>query len=477
MEGLYKRIFEEGPAALLVVEPDGRVSLASSEAVRLLGAQPNGRPFEQLFDAEDRRGARAYLDAVRGGSGSSTAFSGGVVRPDGDGRFIHVSGRCIVLDGSGHVVTVSLSDATGQRERERALAEGSMIDSLTGLPNRALLFDRLSQACRAGADGGAVAFLDMDRFKAVNDRYGLEVGDRILRTVAERLITSVPDGATVARVGGDEFVVLFPATPMDDAAGHMRRVLAAVSEPVPTGIDPLTLTASVGVAPLDSTTADLVLRRADAAMYEAKKTGPNQVVVYGPEVAMWAENLWELAATVARLEQDRSRFEVESRTDALTGLANVRALDEAMRALAAQQERRAEPLSVLFIDLDRFGDYNKRRGDARGDVALRRVARTIAGVCREGDTAYRKGGEELVILLPKTEHNDALIVGERVRAAVEALAIVHEGHADTPILTTTVGVATSGGDYSIDEVQAAAADAAYRSKLADQRNRTVSANL
>lgn len=476
MEALHRWIVEEGPAALLVVGEDGRVAMANREAVRLLGRDPSGRKFRHLFDSSDRHGAAAYLAAV-GRARGPVFFAGDVTQPDGDRRFLHISSMRAGPEATGHrVVVAALVDATEQRERERALAEGSLTDTLTGLPNRALLFDRLNQLCRAGGEGGAVAFVDMDRFKALNDRYGHEVGDRILLEVADRLRRSVADDVTVARVGGDEFVLLFPRATVDDAAVQVRKLLEAVTDPIPSPAEALTLTASAGVAPVDSTMVDLVLRRADAAMYEAKKTGRNQVVVYGPEVAVWAENLWELAATVARLEQDRSRLEQESRTDALTGLANVRALNEAMRALAGQEERRAEPLSVLFIDLDRFGAFNKHRGDARGDVALRRVARTVASVCREGDSAYRKGGEELVILLPRTEHRDAMIVGERVRAAVEALGIPHGGHPGTAILTITVGVATSGAEYAVDEVQAAAADAAYRSKLADRRNRAVSAH-
>lgn len=474
MESLFQQIVEDGPAALLALGADGRVLLSSREATRVLGLDPAGQRFDELFDGQHRHGARAYVAAVRASEGSSTFFAGEVVQPDGDRRYLQVSGRLVPGTTRGPLVALALTDATQQRDRERALAEGSMLDGLTGLPNRALLFDRVSQAGRG--EGGSVAFLDLDRFKLLNDRYGHEVGDAVLRAVAARLVEALPPPVTVARAGGDEFVALFPGVGPDEAAEAMVRVLSRLAEPLSNPVEPIVVTASAGIAPLDSTMADLVLRRADAAMYEAKKKGPGNVVVYGPEVAVWAENLWDLAATVARLEQDRTRLEVESRTDALTGLPNLRALDEAMDAMAHQQEKRADPFSVLFVDLDRFGLYNKRRGDARGDNALRRVARTVAAGCRDGDTAYRKGGEELVILLPATGHEDALAVGERLRAAVEALAIPHGGHPDTPVLTITVGVATSRVGDPVDGVAAAAADAALRAKVADRRNTTVSAD-
>jgi diguanylate cyclase (GGDEF)-like protein/PAS domain S-box-containing protein len=474
VQTLYRQIVEEGPSAIVAVGPDGRVSLASSEAVRLLGADPTGRRFGDLFDGQHRHGARSYLASVAAAGRSSSYFAGEVVRPDGERRYVQLSGRLLPETTAGPVVALSMVDATEQRARERALAEGSMLDALTGLPNRALLFDRITQAAGRGG-GGAVALVDLDRFKILNDRFGHEVGDAILRTVSARLAESVPAEATVARVGGDEFVVLLPGAELVEATELVDRLLEAVSAPIPTALEPVVVTASVGLAPLDSAMADLVLRRADAAMYEAKKKGANQVVVYGPEVAVWAENLWDLAATVARLEHDRSRLEVESRTDALTGLPNVRALDEAMAAMATHHERRGDPFSVLFLDLDHFGAFNKRRGDAAGDKALRWVARTVASACREGDTAYRKGGEELVILLPATNHEAAVAVGERLRAAVEGLGIVHDGHPDTPVLTVTVGVATSRAGERVDQVAAQAADAAMSAKLSDRRNSTVSA--
>ncbi|HET6529781.1 MAG TPA: EAL domain-containing protein [Actinoplanes sp.] len=170
-------------------------------------------------------------------------------------------------------------------EGRQKLTHQAYHDQLTGLANRALFRDRLDRALVTHRrDGGplAVLFLDLDDFKAVNDRYGHETGDLLLQAVAERLR---PAAATVARLGGDEFAVLLEDVP--DVAGTARRLLDSLRKPFQVNGRALTIGASVGfvdAAEHDGTTAEALVRRADAAMYAGKRGGKNTVVRYHPDL-------------------------------------------------------------------------------------------------------------------------------------------------------------------------------------------------
>jgi diguanylate cyclase (GGDEF)-like protein len=179
--------------------------------------------------------------------------------------------------------------------RERAATEHDAThDALTSLPNRTLLVDRLDRSiahARRNGTSCAVLFLDLDRFKEVNDTFGHAAGDGLLRSVAARLRTCVRDEDTVARLAGDEFVVLLPflASP-DDVLLVAQRVLDALGKPITVAEERMLLAASVGIAvyPNDGATADEVLASADAAMYRAKEQPGNTYEVFSPQLATQA---------------------------------------------------------------------------------------------------------------------------------------------------------------------------------------------
>jgi diguanylate cyclase (GGDEF)-like protein len=167
-------------------------------------------------------------------------------------------------------------------ERQR-LEFTAMHDALTGLPNRVHFLDRLALLTGRGEEGLAVLFLDLDRFKEVNDTYGHDAGDEMLREVARRMRDCVRDGDLVARLGGDEFAMLLPAgADVDRSVPVGERMLARFSEPFHIAGLALTMSPSIGVALFPDHGADVeeLLRNADAAMYAAKATGRNTVVQY-----------------------------------------------------------------------------------------------------------------------------------------------------------------------------------------------------
>jgi len=192
----------------------------------------------------------------------------------------------------GLVRTVRAFDETRSMLRERLrteqanLAHLALHDELTGLPNRTLLADRLRRATRSASRTGAspmLLFLDLDNFKAINDRFGHSAGDSLLVVVAERLLGLVRGSDTVARLGGDEFVILAEDLdePMPAAQSLAERIHQAMRAPVPVGDGELHTSVSIGITPvLPDADPESCLAQADAAMYHAKRSGPAHFEVY-----------------------------------------------------------------------------------------------------------------------------------------------------------------------------------------------------
>jgi diguanylate cyclase (GGDEF)-like protein len=164
----------------------------------------------------------------------------------------------------------------------------------------------------------------------------------------------------------------------------------------------------------------------------------------------------------------------DSRHDRLTGLGNRRRQDEDLERLAAQARRQGTGFSVVLFDVDRFKQYNDSAGHAAGDEVLRSVAGALAQECRGSDAAYRYGGEELLVAFPAEAVENAGVAAERMRAAVESMAIPHPGLEPTGIVTVSGGVASFQDGDSVDDLLARADTALYQAKQAG-RNRIVTA--
>ena len=230
-----------------------------------------------------------------------------------------------VRDDSGeahHYVGV-MNDVTEAKTYEEQLAHQANFDSLTGLANRNLLKDRLSQAI-AGArrNGGSVAcvFLDIDHFKVVNDSLGHTVGDELLKRIGLRLRASVRETDTVARLGGDEYVLVIAARREGDANGTsiesdvtslMHKLLNNIASPLMLADRPMRPTCSIGVAiyPQDGNDSDTLLRNADAAMYRAKDLGRNRFQFFTSDVHDRVRRRMELEMSL-RHALERDEFEL-----------------------------------------------------------------------------------------------------------------------------------------------------------------------
>ncbi|MDE2416305.1 MAG: EAL domain-containing protein [Burkholderiales bacterium] len=199
----------------------------------------------------------------------------------------------VVRDADGvpqHYVSL-FSDISAYKAHQNQLEHIAHYDALTGLPNRVLLADRMHQGIAQvlrRKELLAVAFLDLDGFKSVNDAFGHEAGDQLLIAVSERMKQTLRDGDTLARLGGDEFVAVLLDLPDVESCVHMlTRLLSAVSEPVVFGDQVLRVSGSVGVTffpQTDEVDADQLLRQADLAMYQAKLAGKNRYHVFDAEL-------------------------------------------------------------------------------------------------------------------------------------------------------------------------------------------------
>jgi diguanylate cyclase (GGDEF)-like protein len=297
----WRAVLDGVGCGVCVLDGDGTVVAANPEARRLLGDDVVGRTLWRVVRIVGAPGADApnqVLGPVDQSVLHAALKSGTPWRRD-DALFIRREGRAFpghctltpapATDGS-WVVVLAFHDDSGRRDFVEELEHLAAHDTLTGLPNRLLLVDRLHQAVARAArnlSALAVLFCDLDGFKAVNDDHGHEAGDHVLVEVAQRLRRSVRPADTVARFGGDEFVVLCEELADADAARSLAdRMLAALEGPFALDGSEVSLSSSIGIAfaPAPGPAPEDLLRAADRAMYQAKQAGPGRVALSTPGV-------------------------------------------------------------------------------------------------------------------------------------------------------------------------------------------------
>ncbi|HKP75996.1 MAG TPA: PAS domain S-box protein, partial [Longimicrobiaceae bacterium] len=301
-EERYRSLFEESRDAVYMSTTDGRLLSANQAMLEMFGLDAAELPSVRMADL--------YADPADRQQFRDEIFRTGYVRDyevrlrRRDGTAVH----CLISSTLrrtpvGEVVGFHgiIHDITQRKEAEEQLAYGALHDALTRLPNRALFVDRLTQALERVRRGGppfAVLFLDIDRFKVVNDSLGHALGDQLLVSIAQRMEALLQPGDTVARFGGDEFTLLIDGVAGPIEATHTAaRVLEALAEPFALDRHEVFTSASVGIA-VSTTGAEepeVLLRNADAALSRAKALGKNRYEVF--DRAMHAE-------AVARLQME-----------------------------------------------------------------------------------------------------------------------------------------------------------------------------
>jgi len=286
----FKLLFNTSPDAAVISRlTDGIVASVNDGFTSMLGYTRDEAMGSSTLDLLwDDPAGRAELVARLRETASVDDFEAVFKRKDGS-RFVGmVSSKSFEFEGEAHVISV-IRDITERKTLENELKVRATTDALTGVANRAKFIDvatlELDRARRHGHPL-SLALLDVDDFKRINDSWGHLAGDTVLVELADVMGATIRSIDSVARFGGDEFVVLMPETGSRGAAEVAERIRSAVeSAPSPTGDPGLSITVCLGVATLrdGEESLDLVLRRADEALYQAKEGGRNRVVSEVPE--------------------------------------------------------------------------------------------------------------------------------------------------------------------------------------------------
>jgi diguanylate cyclase (GGDEF)-like protein/PAS domain S-box-containing protein len=295
-ETQYRSIFNNAQEGIYQTTPEGKYIRVNPALARMYGYESPEELIVSLTNiatmgyvhAEDRARFRAAMEA----DGAVRDFEAEFRRRDGSIIWITENARC-VRDEEGRLLYYegTVEDISARKEAERQIYLQAHFDNLTGLPNRRLVMDRLQQAllqAKREETRGCLLFLDLDRFKSINDTYGHGAGDQVLRTVARRLRHCVRMTDTVGRLGGDEFVVIL----RDCGAGNTgtyiaEKILYSLSEPFTLMGTEQFCVPSIGIVyfPDHSMDSDTLLKYADVAMYQAKNGDGRHYAVFEPAMA------------------------------------------------------------------------------------------------------------------------------------------------------------------------------------------------
>jgi diguanylate cyclase (GGDEF)-like protein/PAS domain S-box-containing protein len=340
-EGRYRLIAETAQEGIWATQLNGRTLFANQKMADLLGCEIEDF-YEnlswELITGTTREGYEHRL--WRREQVGAERYDVNHTRPDGSTRILQASVSPFVDDGQRIGSLAMVSDITEIRATEDKLRHRALHDPLTGLANRTLLVDRLQDALARipGSDvlrhevaSVAVLVADIDQFKLVNDSLGHACGDDLLTNVADRWRGVLGKKCTLARVGGDEFVVLCPASDEKGARATADALVTALLEPITLSGRPVAISASIGIAVAHLSAgerADTLLADADAAMYEAKASGRGRVAMFTPHLAAKARNRLELFNELkAALQRDELELRYQPVIELATGrLLGVEAL-------------------------------------------------------------------------------------------------------------------------------------------------------
>jgi len=317
------------------IDPETHECAFSDQMYVLLGLKKEGPTlgWETLLDAIDARDRQSFARAVESTAQTHAPFRLMHKLVNAYGEKMHVLTEAKLShrrDGSAVVSGITM-DVSEQTESQQTIEKLAFYDPLTNLPNRLLLHDRLQKAikdARRRRDKVGILFLDLDRFKNVNDTLGHTLGDLLLKEVAERLRKTLRETDTISRIGGDEFIVLLPyITSEKDTVVVAKKLITALQERWELGDKALFTTTSVGISiyPDHSDDVDTLIKYADTAMYKAKDEGRNRYQFYdasmGEKIAKKLRIEHEMREAIVTMEQFELYYQpkISLRTGAIVG--------------------------------------------------------------------------------------------------------------------------------------------------------------
>ncbi|MEW5770566.1 MAG: EAL domain-containing protein [Pseudomonadota bacterium] len=421
---LFATVFDSNPAAILITDRGNNIIAVNPSFTRLTGYSAEEALGRNPSLLKSGRHDMAFYRSMWHDLHANGEWSGEVWDRRKDGtiypKWLHiraVPNPCRGDAGPAFYVA-SFTDESERKAAEEQIRKLAYHDVLTGLPNRLLLQDRLQHALASAQRGRhhlAVLFIDLDRFKNVNDSLGHAIGDELLKEVASRLRCCIRDVDTVARLGGDEFVVVLEnLDEVGDVVGIANKIRTVFGLPITLESQTLHVSTSIGIAlyPEDGADAETLMRNADTAMYQAKSAGRNNYQFFAPYMNEQAREKLALENTLQEaLAHDEFELHYQPIIDLGTG-AMVGA--EALIRWQSPQRGTVPP--------DKFIPIAEETGCIVpiGDWVVRQVCRDLAAWCDDGLTPPRVS----INLSPRQFRQPGLAT--RIRATLEATGVAAE---------------------------------------------------
>ncbi len=374
----FRSAFENAPIGMAMSDLEGRIIRANPAMGDIVGWTPEelvGMCVHDLTHPDEKELSSTEMQRlVVSGSVGTYQIEKRYMHRDGHEVWISASVSCVRDELERPMYLIGqVEDITERRALRERLAYAAIHDPLTSLPNRELFMDRLEVALRR-ADRGehrvAVLFLDLDRFKLINDSLGHDVGDQVLRAVADRLGSVMRASDTLARFGGDEFTVLCDdVTEEEDSLEVAQRLMMAMAQPLTLHSGEVFVSLSVGIALSGAgDSGAVVLRNADIAMYRAKDRGPSRIEIYREDDE---HNVVSRLRTSNELHRALERHELELHYQPFVDLHTERLVG--MEALVRWQH----PTRGLLLPQDFIPGRGQRPDRARGIWVLKEACRQV----------------------------------------------------------------------------------------------------
>ncbi len=315
-EDRYRALVENAAEGVALVDSHGQFVYAGPSTSRVLGYAANelqSMNFGDLVHEDDLETARRNLRVLLGAENTELTGELRLRHASGEYRWIEGTYKNLLFNPAVRAIVINYRDVTERKLAEESLQQLAYRDTLTDLPNRFLFQDRLEHAveqARRRGSGVAIMYVDLDRFKVVNDTLGHTIGDHLLQVVAARLRDVLRGDDTIARLGGDEFAVILPeCTRGEDAGIVARKLIGAVRDPIRVDGHELHVTASAGISmfPTDGEDVVTLIKHADAALYRSKELGRNTVQLFASSMNRRYTERLELELSLHRAI-DRGEF-------------------------------------------------------------------------------------------------------------------------------------------------------------------------
>ncbi|MBF0357796.1 MAG: EAL domain-containing protein [Magnetococcales bacterium] len=321
--------FENTIEGLIITDSEGTIESVNSAFTKITGYKTEEVVGQKSSLLRSNRHSPEFYDEISDSLEKNGQWDGEIWSKRKDGELFpewrSISAIREVDGKTSHYVSF-LVEISNQKEKERQIQYQALHDPLTELPNRKLFLDRLHIAIEQAKRSNycmAVMFIDLDRFKQINDSLGHDVGDELLKQVANRLAKSVRGEDTISRIGGDEFMLLLARLPGPKAAQSIvKKIKAVFQEVITIGAHELHATLSIGVSifPKDGSTPEELIKNADTAMYQAKADGRNDYCFYSPDMNQdLTEKLLMKNALYKAMKNEAFLLNYQPQVDLVTG--------------------------------------------------------------------------------------------------------------------------------------------------------------